>query len=307
MVPALPVLVLIVAVLTRCAAQSTYKRDVLEMRRKRTPSVVILVSMDASTPWRDRLNHLIMRCVDVAFIKLLLTYKAEDQVPDEGVFDSMYDRFVHIEMGITKPLHPSKYMQRLVRRFVNGSEPLVIVVTEGCLLHDNFSQHLQQFLTVFHGDAIVSCPPSHSSGKAQFPTLRVRSNGTIARDNSKPFHDDSLRQGMELVPSVSWCPEMTLSTGAHLKRWVQTPSVSFVDQTHSIPELAHLVPSRALLAPNEKMEDHVLDHDEGSASHTLARSEHIGLTGKSSSRERIVKYGTVFRARVALESLRDQS
>ena len=112
---------------------------------------------------------------------------------------------------------------------------------------------------------------------------------------------------MELVPSVSWCPEMTLSTGALLKRWVQGSTVSFVDQTIAVPEIPHLVPSRPLLAPNEQMEDHMLDYDEGSASHTLARSEPIGLTGKSNSRERIVKYGTVFRARVALESLRDQS
>ena len=305
MLPALPVLVLIVAVLTRFVSQLVSKRSALELRHKNTPSVVILVSMDASTPWRDRLNHLVMRCANVAFIKLLLTYKTEDQVPDEGVFDSMYDQLVHIEMGITRAMHPSKYIQRLVRRFVSGSEPLVVVVTEGCLLHDNFSQHMQQFLSVFTNDAIVSGPTSHSSGRAQFPTLRTRSTGTIARDHSRPFHADSLRQGMELVPSVSWCPEITLSTGALLKRWVQGSSVSFVDQLNAGPDIPHLVPSRPLLAPNEQMEDQVLNCDEGSATHTLARSEPIGLTGKSNSRERIVKYGTVFRARVALESLRD--
>lgn len=306
--PSLPVIVLIVAVVMRLVVRPI-KGDRLTAQtsqvRDTSRPVTILVCMDASDSWREYINHIVMRCRDVAAINVLLTYRSADDVPDNDVSDPIYRHLVNIEMGIQRSRHPSNNLQRLVRRFVTGSEEMVVVLQGGCSLHDDFARTILELQTRIPEDAIVSCPTSHVTGVAQFPTLRVRSNGSVARDASKPFHANSLQHTVELVPSVSWCPEMTICNGRLLKRWSQTTSESFLEHVRRIPDVAHLVPSHPLLAHNARVEDDVVDFDEGLEGYTISDAERVGITAASSSNERMVKYGTLFRARVAIESVRD--
>jgi len=246
-----------------------------------------------------------MRCGDVATINVLLTYRSADDVPDNDVSDPIYRHLVNIEMGIQRSRHPSNNLQRLVRRFVTGSETAVVVLQGGCTLHDDFSRTILEVQQRIPDNVIVSCPTSHITGVAQFPTLRVRSNGSVARDASKPFHANSIQHMVELVPNVTWCPEITICNGLLLKRWSQTMSESFLEHVHRIPEVAHVVPSHPLLAHNARVEDDILDFDEGLEGYRISDAERVGITAASSSNERIVKYGTLFRARVAIESVRD--
>lgn len=306
--PSLPVIVLIVAVVMRLVVRPV-KGDRLTAQtsqvRDTSRPVTILVCMDASDSWREYINHIVMRCRDVAAINVLLTYRSADDVPDNDVSDPIYRHLVNIEMGIQRSRHPSNNLQRLVRRFVTGSEKMVVVLQGGCSLHDDFARTILELQSRLPEDAIVSCPTSHVTGVAQFPTLRVRSNGSVARDVSKPFHTNSLQHTVELVPSVSWCPEMTICNGLLLKRWSQTTSESFLEHVRRIPDVAHLVPSHPLLAHNARVEDDVVDFDEGLEGYTISDAERVGITAASSSNERMVKYGTLFRARVAIESVRD--
>tara|TARA_B110001452_G_scaffold16179_1_gene13269 strand:- start:17842 stop:18642 length:801 start_codon:yes stop_codon:yes gene_type:complete len=266
---------------------------------------MILVCMDASDAWREHVNHIVMRCRNVATVNVLLTYGSVEDVPDYDVTDSIFRHLVNIEMGIRRSRHPSDNLQRLVRRFVTGSEKTVVVLQGGCSLHDDFARTILEVQQRIPDGAIVSCPTSHITGVAQFPTLRLRSNGSVARDASKPIHTDSLTHNVELVPSVVWCPEMTISNGLLLKRWSKTTSNSFLEHVHRIPEVSHLVPSHPLLAHNARVEDDILDFDEGRDGSTICDAERVGITSASSSNERLVKYGTLFRARVAIESVRD--
>lgn len=275
-----------------------------EVRGQRRP-VTILVTMDASDSWREYINHIVMRCRDVATVNVLLTYRSADDVPDNDVADPIYRHLVNIEMGIQRSRHPSNNLQRLVRRFVTGSETTVIVLQGGCSLHDDFARTILEVQQRVADGTIVSCPTSHVTGVAQFPTLRVRSNGSVARDASKAFHANSLQHHVELVPTVTWCPEMTICNGLLLKRWSQTTSESFLEHVRRIPEVVHLVPSHPLLAHNSRVEDDVIDFDEGLEGYTISDAERVGITAASSSNERMVKYGTLFRARVAIESVRD--
>lgn len=306
--PSLPVVVLIVAALMRLVVRPVRgERLTTQTTRVRDTSrpVTILVCMDASDSWREYINHIVMRCRDVATVHVLLTYRSADDVPDTDVSDPIYRHLVNIEMGIQRSRHPSNNLQRLVRRFVIGSEETVVVLQGGCSLHDDFARTISEVRQRIPDGAIVSCPTSHTTGMAQFPTLRVRSNGSVARDVSKPFHANSLQHSVELVPSVTWCPEMTIGNGLLLKRWSQTTSESLLEHARRIPEVVHLVPSQPLLAHNTRVEDDVLDFDEGLEGYTISDAERVGITTTSSSNERMVKYGTLFRARVAIESVRD--
>ena len=306
--PSLPVLVLIVAVLMRVLVRpvgsnglTTQTQRVRDMSR----AIAILVCMDASDSWREYINHIVMRCRDVATVHVLLTYRSADDVPDTDVSDPIYRHLVNIEMGIQRSRHPSNNLQRLVRRFVTGSEETVVVLQGGCSLHDDFARTILDVKQRIPDGAIVSCPTSHVTGVAQFPTLRVRSNGSVARDGSKSFHANSRQHSVELVPNVTWCPEMTIGSGRLLKRWSQTTSGSFLEHVRRIPEVVHMVPSHPLLAHNARVEDDVVDFDEGLTGYTVSNAERVGITAASSSNERMVKYGTLFRARVAIESVCD--
>ena len=311
-VPALPVLVLIVAIVSRLVMRpNTIGRraaSALSVKRgneSTTHSVTLLLCIDSSVAWREYVNHIVMRCRHVATLNVLLTYGSAEDVPDYDVTDSIYRHLVHIEMGIRRSSHPSNNLQRLVRRFVTGSEKTVVVLQGGCNLHDDFTRTILEVQRRTPDGAIVSCPISHTTGAAQFPTLRLRSNGSVARDASKPIHNHSLTHSMQLVPSVTWCPEMTISNGLLLRRWCQTTSNSFLEHLHRTPDISHLVPSHPLLAHNAHVEDDIIDFDEGLDGYTICDSERVGITASSSSNERLVKYGTLFRARVAIESVRD--
>lgn len=308
--PALPVFVLILSIVMRIFLRPNgdefhKNKRVRDRGRTETPPVAILVCMDASDAWREYINHIVMRCRDVATINVLLTYRSAEQVPDHDVADPIYKHLVNIEMGIQRSRHPSNNIHRLVRRFVTGSEQLVVVLQAGCNLHDDFARTIMEVRSRFPEGSIVSCPTSHITGAAQFPTLRVRSNGSVARDQSRAFHHYSLQHHVEFVPSVTWCPEVTIGSGLLLTQWSQKQSVSFLEHARRIPEVPHLIATHPLLACNARVEDDVLDFDEGLEGYTITDAERVGISTTSSSRERLIKYGTLFRARVAIESARD--
>lgn len=302
--PAFPMLVLILAVVMRILLH--HDRGRIVHTTSNEPKVSILVCIDASDAWREYVNHIVMRCRNAASVHVILTYRSADQVPEDDVADPIYKNLVTIEMGLQRSRHPSNNLQRLVRRFVTGSEGLVVVLQGGCTLHDDFSRVIADVRERMPENAIVSCPVAHVTGVAQFPTLRVRSNGNVARDQSRPFHHASLRHNLELVPSVTWCPEITIANGLLLKRWCRgAPSESFLQHVTRVPEVAHLTSSHPLVAHSARVEDDILDFDEGLEGYTVTDAERVGLTPSSRSNERIVKFGTLFRARVAIDSTRD--
>ena len=99
---------------------------------------------------------------------------------------------------------------------------------------------------------------------------------------------------------------MTIASGLLLKRWCrEAPSESFLHHVKRIPEIVHLTSSHPIVAHSARVEDDILDFDEGLEGYTVATAERVGLTASSRSNERIVKFGTLFRARVAIESMRD--
>ena len=100
--PALPLLVLVLAVATRVFLHqdARSKPNTSLQPRSNASTLSILVCMDASDSWRDYVNHIVMRCRGSANVNVLLTYRSADQVPDDDVADAMYRDLVSIEMGL---------------------------------------------------------------------------------------------------------------------------------------------------------------------------------------------------------------
>ena len=288
--PSFPIMVLAFALITRVFVRRENER--LTTRTHTRPvkerDIMILVCIPASSGWREYVNHLVMRCGEAACIHVLLTFRSADQVPDHDVTDPIYRHLVHIDMGIERSWHPSAVLHRLVRRYVSGSERTVVVLQGGCILHDDFARTVGEVARRLPTTAVASSPTAHVTGVAQFPTLRVRSNGSHARDLSKPFHRESLQHHVELVPSVTWCPEITIASGALLKRWSSEASSmkSFLELLRRMPDVPHLIPSHPLLAHNTRVEDDILDYDEGYSMDgepvALSNAERVGLTMRSS-------------------------
>ena len=90
--------------------------------------------------------------------------------------------------------------------------------------------------------------------------------------------------------------EATLASGPSLKRWCALATDSFVEQTR---QGVHLVATRPLIGFQD--EDAVIDYDEGLPGVAARDCERAGITHDAGSEEKILKHGSVFRARVTTQ------
>ena len=110
-------------------------------------------------------------------------------------------------------------------------------------------------------------------------------------------------EGDGVVPSVCWCPEVTVMSGPTAVAWCALRTHSFVDQA---AQGRHALPTRAVVAHNDRVEDEIIDHDAGSDAMQPSANELVGLSRHATGTERIVKYGTLLRAR-AVSSARQRA
>lgn len=289
----LSVVVLVAALVTRLFVSRTTTRRHLALdaaaRTHAAPLHVVLAAREGD-PWRARVDRLLELTPLPISVSVLLLCDAA-RAPDVHAAAT----HVHVELAVAKSAHPNRVLRRLVRRFVIGSEELVVVLQGDAHLAPTWADVLPRLRALLPRDAVVSCPPASRAGGAQFPTLRTRSTGAAARDAARPFDGDAT-EALELVPSVCWCPEATVASGATLRKWCALTTDSFVAQTRQEGYL-HLVPTLPLLGAHD--EDAVIDHDEGLPDVAARDCERAGVTHGADSNEKILKYGSVFRARVA--------
>ena len=135
------------------------------------------------------------------------------------------------------PSHPIQRTRKLLHSFVMGDETIVVILHDKSRLIERWDEKLAKLVD---NQCILSCPTVSDKGRPRFPTLRVRSTGSIARDDSKEFklHDDPSYQCV--FPSVCCCAE--LIGGGHLlccamhstsPHPTQTPFAVFRDDTWS--------------------------------------------------------------------------
>ena len=107
------------------------------------------------------------------------------------------------------------------------------------------------------------------------------------------------------IPSVCWCPELTVFTGRVARQWSVMDTVSYVDQT--VQDAPHYVLTRPVLEHSDRVEDDMIDFDEGSSEYVPRDCEFVGLSRHSSGEERIRKYESLFHARLAVQMKREES
>lgn len=235
-------------------------------------------------------------------------------------------RNVRVEYTRRRPRRdlPAHIVRRLAKRFVLGDESLVVIVGD---VRARFVLGWDHVVVAgaravpAHG--VLSCPtPDEDTGRARFPTLRLRSTGTVARDTSQPFYRQgdgteggeiphvrermsSSKKGVAACPSVCWCPELTVVRPSVLLAWPivsssRSASSSLVAQADARP---HAVLTTPVLEPCPGLEDDLCDTDDGCDRRTLRACETAGLTPRSTDEERILKFGSALRAKLAIKPL----
>lgn len=304
--PHLSVLCLVAAIAVRALVVTRGREERHVSSSVSSSRISVLLACRDRDPWREYVHEILERTPRPVRVCVLVTYATPEEVPDADVVDSLLQSVVHIEPGMARANeHPNRVLRRLARRFVVGTEDLVVVLQGGARLARGWTDVVDDLVDELRESAaVVSCPPAHATGAAQFPTLRTRSTGAAARELSRPFHASNDDRPLRLVPSVCWCPELTAARGEVLRRWAARTTDSLVEQARSAP---HLVPTRALLVCGARIEDAMIDADEGLAGVRATAREAAGIVDGTDGREKITKYGSTFRARVAASDHRSSS
>jgi hypothetical protein len=191
----------------------------------------------------------------------------------------------------TEAVSPGKALARLMDRFVMGDEECVVFLHPQARLLQGWDRTLTRLMDDLPPHCVLSVPTADRDGLPRFPTLRTRSTGALARDTSRSFPEGG---SCGTVPSVCWCAELVALRPSTPREWMRAPT--FVPAPDA--KEAHVVPTVALLEPDETLEDAVLDEDEGREGRPLRPCEAIGLTPRATDHERIRKFGSVLEARL---------
>lgn len=300
------VLVLVIAVLVRLlwrpsGAQRGGVREIAVASKRETVHVV--TCFDVRDPWREHLTRWISTASVPIRVSLLLSCRSAEDVRERDAIDDILSPLVHIEVSWRVPDHPGARLRALVRKFVSGDERIVVVLAKDVTPVIEWGKLVRKFAGVCDDGGVVSCPTASLRGEARFPTLRRRSTGAIARDTSVAMRRPDGAGDAAVVPSVCWCPEATMLSGRTAWQWSAIRTPSFVDQTAQSP---HFVPTCALLEHNDRVEDDMIDHDEGSETYQPVDAEFVGITKHSTGGERIEKYESLFHARLAVRAFRER-
>lgn len=287
------------------------------------PHVLLACPPDAR--WHDRVTAVLTTATHAVRVSVLLvthTTSSASSVPS-SVADAYTASFrgapVHVELAAARSsaaAHPWRLVRRLCRRFLLGDEHTAVVLTHpsarlvqawDALAVDLVSAYSASGGASGGASAVISAPVANRKGVAQFPALRERSNGSIARDTSIPFVCDSATTHAACVATTCWCAEVTCGTGACLLAWTQQKQLkttaSYVEVTDAVPSL---VPTTPFLLHDADMEDDTLDHDEGKQGRELHAAEIAGLTHGATPEERVAKYGSLHAAAVAVRAVAAQ-
>lgn len=261
--------------------------------------VSVLFAAPAASDWRDVLWHLVTRAREPRaglHVHVLLECTEYEEVEQLGNVDSELRAFAQVHLAPrARNRDPARVVRRLARRFVRGDEALVVVLDPRARLVHGWNDLLWDLLEEHDGpDVVLSCPTAVDEGTtATFPTMRARSNGTAARDASRPFKS----MARVAVPSVCWCAELTACAPAALRDWPHKSStLSAVAQTSG---RHHVVPAVPVVESGD-LEEEFLEAEEGTPNVAVDRAARVGLTPHASDEERIRKFGSSRDAELAV-------
>jgi hypothetical protein len=271
----------------------------------RADAIHVVACFDIRDPWREHVTRIITTCSTPVRFSLLLRCNHPEGVHERDAIDSILSPAVHIEIGIRAPAHPNSLLRHLVRKFVSEDEQLVVFLGSDAIPVVHWDEVVRGARSACTEGGVISSPTSALDGGARFPTLRRRSNGSVARNTSESMKSRDDPGDTQTIPSVCWCPEVTVFTGRVAHQWSAKETVSYVDQTMQ-DGARHFVFTRPVLEHSDRVEDDMIDFDEGSSEYAPRDCEFVGLTRHSTGEERIRKYETLFHARLVVQMKREE-
>ena len=243
-------------------------------------SIRVLICIDARGDWKGILQSCLSRQSskqDVQFGVLITSAGVDDVTPVLGTLRDLVDiRFTPNSFS-----DPIKCIRRLIKRFVNGLESIVIVID--CRLTMEYGWDLM-IPEMVKNDEILTCPAMN--GRCGFPTLRRRSSGAIVRSEARPMKNES---EFSTIPAVCLCHEFLAAHTTTLLEWYngKTPK-------YAVPTCPILVSSN--------LEEKILDEcDELPLSIELTDTNKVGLSEAPSTEEMYYKFGSVTSASMAIK------
>lgn len=270
----------------------------------RADAIHVITCFDIRDPWREHVTRILTTCTTPVRFSLLLRCNHPEGVHERDAIDSILSPAVHIEIGIRAPSHPNALLRYLVRKFVSGDEHLVVFLGSDASPVIHWDNVVRGARAVCESESVISCPTAALDGTPRFPTLRRRSNESVARNTSALMKSKDDPGDAHAIPSVCWCPEFTLFTGRVAHQWSSKDTLSYVDQT--MQGAPHLVLTRSVLDHNDRVEDDMIDLDEGSSEYAPKECEFVGISRHSSGEERIRKYESLFHARLVVQMRREE-
>ena len=265
--------------------------------------VKVLFSVPIHDPWRDTLLHLLSQARyprSIQFGVILECTSASDA--DFGNVDADIRSFVRVSHAPAPrdPTDAGKRIRRLVRRFVDGSETMVIFIHPRVQVMRHWDVIASSLLEAESRSTarpvILSAPAASHDGCAGFPTVWCR-DSVVRRGTSRLATRPSSKRP-RATPSVCWCSEFTAAKPDVLQSWPLKAAASPVAQTVG---LHHVVPMVPLVEADPKLEEAILTADPGHPdASSCGAHERIGLTRDADDRERILKYGSSSAARLAV-------
>ena len=294
----LPVVVFLVAVtasvLARGAMRLRPPRPLPGRERDRV-HIKVVFAIPIRHDWRDVLMHVLARARyprRLNFGVLLECTRPEDA--DLGDVDADLRGIALVEhVRAPRTEDPARRIRRLARHFVRGDESVVVFLDPRTRVVHAWDATLTTLLRHAPSQAILSAPTSDRV--PAFPTLRVRSTGSVARAPARAFEGP---EAPVAVPSVCWCSEFTAGRPQAFSGWPRKLAVhSGAAQSVGV----HVVPACTLVEANETLAEALLDDDEGCADMHCGAHERVGLTRDADDAECIQKFGSSRAARLALE------
>ena len=299
-VPHPAVVVLVIAIVTSLAGRAARRLGVATAApparlapRRGTRHVKVLLAAPVRAPWREALLHLLRQAAGPLRFGVLL----ECTQPSDAALGELESdlrpiaRVVHARAP--KARDPARRTRRLVRRFVEGDEGLIVLLDYRVRVMPGWDAACAELLR--GSSSILSAPAAAKDGVPAFPTRRARSGGAVARGAARRFEAPPAALA---VPSVCWCAEFTVAKPQTLRAWPSrergASAVAQSDSQH------HLVAALPLVDADDRLEAEYVEADAGHAGAACGAHERVGLTRDADDVERIQKFGGSRAAKLAV-------
>lgn len=197
----------------------------------------------------------------------------------------------------------AKAARRLVRRFVNGMESIVVLADRRVRPDVGWDEALLWCSLPLDGRSMYTCPASAKSDPS-FPTIRTRSNGAVVRSDERAFRNPDLRR-RDVVPSACWCAEFLAAPPSAVLAWSASKEKR--------EAFRYFVPAFPFLRASTKgdVEAFIVENEDcplllggrstfRKGSDAATPSDRVGLSSAPTTLEMRRKFGSVDAAKIAV-------